>query len=63
MGYLPDSFQIYSSEDTMANVLSFAEVEDLCPITYVRGVSFTVHLEHHDIECRMGWKLYIVTFD
>ncbi len=63
VGHLPDFFEVYSSQDTKANVLSFAEVEDLYPITYVRGVSFTVHLEHRDIEFRRREKLYIAVFD
>jgi hypothetical protein len=32
-GYLQDFFNVYSSKDTHANILSLAEVEDLYPIT------------------------------
>jgi len=34
-GYLQDFFQVYASEQTKANVLSYAEVEYKYPITYV----------------------------
>ena len=33
-GMLKDFFEVYSSSETKANVLSFAEVEDLYPISY-----------------------------
>jgi hypothetical protein len=49
-GYLDDFFRIYANTETHANVLSFAEVEDHFPITYVPRESFTVHLQDRDIE-------------
>jgi hypothetical protein len=48
-GYLPDFFRVYTSSDTKANVLSFADVEDLYKITYEPHESFTVHLPDRDI--------------
>jgi hypothetical protein len=33
-GYLPDFFEVYTTAETKANVLSFAEVEDKYKITY-----------------------------
>ncbi len=46
IGYLPDFFPVYSSEDTLANVLSFSEVEDKYCVTYIPQACFIVHLEH-----------------
>ncbi len=34
-GYLQDFFEVYASEDTLVNILSFSEVEEMYPITYV----------------------------
>jgi hypothetical protein len=33
-GYLQDFFRVYSSMETKANVLSFADVEDMYPVSY-----------------------------
>jgi hypothetical protein len=49
-GYLNEFFRVYASEDTKANVLSLADVEDLYDVTYVRGESFVVHLPSRDLE-------------
>jgi len=39
-----NSFRVYAtSEDMHTNVLSFAEVEDTHPITYVPKESFVLH--------------------
>lgn len=62
-GYLPNFFKVYSSEKTLANVLSFSEVEDLYPITYVPKESFIVHLRDHDIEFKRRGKLYIAKWE
>ena len=40
---------MYASEETKANVLSFADVEDKYEITYVRGQMFTVHMPGEDV--------------
>jgi hypothetical protein len=44
VGHLDGFFEVYASEHTKANVLSFADVEDLYDITYKRGDSFVVHM-------------------
>jgi hypothetical protein len=61
-GYLNEFFRVYASEDTRANVLSFANVEDLYDITYVRGESFVVHLPSRDLEFARRGKLYVADF-
>ncbi len=48
-GYLPDFFEVYTSAETKANVLSFAEVEDKYRITYIPKEAFVVHLADRDI--------------
>jgi hypothetical protein len=58
-GMLRDFFEVYSSLDTRANVLSFAEVEDQFPISYVPQIGFIVHLPDRDLEFRRRGKLYV----
>jgi hypothetical protein len=59
VGLLDGFFQVYVSENTKANVLSFAEVEDRYDISYVRGESFTVHMPSQDIVFERRNKLYV----
>ena len=61
-GYLPDFFRVYSSSHTKANVLSFADVEDMYDITYIPQESFTVHLPERDIIFHRRDKLYVADF-
>jgi hypothetical protein len=61
-GYLEDFFRVYASTDTRANVLSFADVEDLYDVTYDKGKSFTVHLPDRDIVFYRKKKLYVANF-
>jgi len=44
-------------------VLSFADIEDLYPITYQPQESFTVHLPERDIVFSRRDKLYVADFD
>jgi hypothetical protein len=60
--YLNEFFRVYASEDMKANVLSFADVEDLYDVTYVRGESFVVHLPSRDLELVRRGKLYVADF-
>ena len=62
-GYLPDFFQVYASDDTLANVLSFSDVEDKYKITYVPQESFIVHLEDRDIEFKRRGKLFVAKWE
>jgi hypothetical protein len=48
-GYLEDFFDMYTSEHTKANVLSFSEVEDTYDIMYVPHQAFKVHLPEIDL--------------
>ena len=63
VGYLPIFFKVYSSEKTLANVLSFSDVEDMYPITYVPGESFIVHLPDRNIEFKRRGKLYVALWE
>jgi hypothetical protein len=58
-GYLPDFFQVYASEHTTVNILSFADVEAVYPITYTPCTSLTVHLADRDIVFTKRGKRYI----
>ncbi len=61
-GYLEDFFDIYMSEQTKANVLSFSEVKDTYDITYVPRKAFIVHLPERDLVFEHRGKLYITDF-
>jgi hypothetical protein len=50
---------VYASEDTKANVLSFADVEDMYEITYIRGAAFVVHMLGRDLILKRRDKLYV----
>jgi hypothetical protein len=61
-GYLQDSFRVYATANTKANVLCFADVEDLFEIMYKQGTSFTVHLPDRVIIFKRRNKLYAADF-
>ncbi len=48
-GYLEDFFDVYASDHTKVNVLSFSEVEYMYDIMYVPHEAFIVHLPERDI--------------
>jgi hypothetical protein len=52
-------FEVYACEYTKANILSFADVEDLYSITYDRGQAFTVHRGDGDVKFKWREKLYV----
>jgi hypothetical protein len=62
-GYLPDFFEVYTSADTKANVLSSAEVEDKYRITYIPKEAFVVHLVDRDIVFHHRGKLYVAKWE
>jgi hypothetical protein len=43
-GRLKDFFEVYASFETKENDISFAEVEDKYPISYIPHSGFIVHL-------------------
>jgi hypothetical protein len=51
-GVLDGFFPVYASEKTKANILSFADVEDLYDITYIRKRAFVVHMGDRDLVFR-----------
>ncbi len=59
VGDLPNFFKVYASAETKANVLSFADVEDLYDITYVRQQAFVVHIRDRDLVFSRREKLYV----
>jgi hypothetical protein len=60
--YLPDFFRVYTSSNTKANVLSFADVKALYEITYQLQQSFPVHLPDRDKVSYRRDKLYVADF-
>jgi hypothetical protein len=58
-GYLPYFFEVYSSDQTKANILCFADVKDKYKITYVPQHGFIVHMDDKDLEFRQEGKLDI----
>jgi hypothetical protein len=59
VGMLDGFFQVYASEETKVNVLSFADEENKYEITYVRGQTFTVHMPDEDVVFKRKSKLYV----
>ena len=43
-----------------ANILSFADIEDMYKVTYKRGQTFVVHVQDRNVEFKCREKLYIV---
>jgi len=62
-GSLKDFFEVYASSETKANVLSFAEVEDKYPISYIPQSGFIVHLQDRDLHFRRKGKLYVADWN
>jgi hypothetical protein len=58
-GELRIFFEVYASEETKANILSFADVEDMYEITYIRGEAFVVHMPGGDLIFKRRDKLYV----
>jgi hypothetical protein len=44
VGDLKGFFEVYTSENTRAYVLSFADLEDMYDIIYRKGDAFVVHM-------------------
>jgi hypothetical protein len=53
---------VYASEDTCVNILSFSEVEEMYPITYVPHEGFIVHLPDRDILFKRRGKMHVADF-
>jgi hypothetical protein len=59
VGDLEGFFGVYASEHRKANILSFADVEDMYKDSYKRGATFVVHMTDRDIEFKRKEKLYV----
>jgi hypothetical protein len=59
VGFLDGFFEVYSSTETKANVLSMATVEEVYPIMYKQQESFTMHMEDRYIEFKQRGRLYV----
>jgi hypothetical protein len=59
VGYLQDFFEVYSSDEARVNILSFTEVEEVYPITYVPQEGFVVHMENRDILFKHRGKMHV----
>jgi len=59
VGLLVGFFEVYSSAETKANVLSMAAVEEVYPITYKQHELLIVHAEDRDIEFKRRDRLYV----
>jgi hypothetical protein len=60
VGDLEGFFKVYVSEYTKANILSFADKEDMYKVTYKRGATFVVHMLDRNVEFKCREKLYVV---
>ena len=59
VGELAGFFECKGSEDLPASVLCMADVEEIYPISYVQGESYTVHMRGRDLVFRKRDKLYV----
>jgi hypothetical protein len=59
IGMLEGFFTVYVCEHTRANVLSFADVEDIDRITYQRKQAFIVHMGAGNLVFSRRQKLYV----
>jgi hypothetical protein len=62
VGDLEGFFECQVCDDCAASVLCEADVEDMYPITYVQGVSKTVHTPNGDIVFYRRIKMYLADF-
>eukprot|EP00557_Chaetoceros_sp_GSL56_P005694 CAMPEP_0176500028 /NCGR_PEP_ID=MMETSP0200_2-20121128/13286_1 /TAXON_ID=947934 /ORGANISM="Chaetoceros sp., Strain GSL56" /LENGTH=1532 /DNA_ID=CAMNT_0017898575 /DNA_START=170 /DNA_END=4768 /DNA_ORIENTATION=+ len=62
VGALAGFFDCMASDKIQASVLSFADIEDMYPITYVRHKGYIVHLPDRDLLFKRRGKLYIGDF-
>ena len=62
VGDLEGFFECQVCDDCAASVLCEADVEDMYPITYVQGVSKTVHTPNGDIVFYRRVKMYLADF-
>ena len=58
-GSLTGFFRALVSHDSPANVLCMADVEDLYKVTYISGVSYTVHMTKRDLVFHRRNKMYV----
>ncbi len=58
-GVLDGFFPVYASDKMKANVLSFADVEDLYDIMHIRKCAFVVHMGDRDLVFKRRQKLYV----
>jgi len=59
VGDLDGFFEVYASEHMKANILSFANVEDMYNVMYKRGATFIVHMPDGSVEFKQREKLYV----
>jgi hypothetical protein len=58
-GYLEDFFDLYASEHTKVNVLSFSEVKDMYNIMYIPHQTFIVHLTERDLVLERDGQVHV----
>jgi hypothetical protein len=59
VGDLQGFFEVYASEYTKANILSFANIEELYSMTYDRGQALPVYMGDKDVKLKRREKLYV----
>lgn len=60
VGMLKGFFTVYACQHTKANVLSFADVEDIYRVMYRHRQAFVVHMGKRDLVFSRRQKLYVV---
>jgi hypothetical protein len=61
-GYLAVFFEVYASDETRVNMLSFSEVEEVYITMYVLFKGFVVHTPERDILFKRCGKMHVADF-
>jgi hypothetical protein len=62
VGYLSGFFDCQVCDTCPTSILSQADVEDLYPVTYIQGESYTVHMDDRDLLFVCKDKMYVADF-
>jgi len=62
VGYLDGFYECQACDTCPTSILSLSDVEDIYPITYLQGKSFTAHMDDRDVIFTRRDKMYIADF-
>jgi hypothetical protein len=62
VGYLDGFYECQACDTCRTSILSLSDVEDIYPVTYIQGESFTVHMDDRDVIFACRDKMYVADF-